>query len=113
MNLLFIWQCLFHCITKFICIQSLRYNFKATEGRDCTTCFILYFSRGTIGVYDLTIGNNCHLYLGSTGKTKRSGYISPTGIFDFDSLTVAAGGEVTATNNLVGANNKIQLSVSI
>ena len=69
-------------------------------------------SRGTIGVYDLTVGDGCHLYLGSTGKTKRSGFVSTTGIFDFDSLTVAAGGEVTATSNLVGANNKIQLAVS-
>ena len=63
-------------------------------------------------MYDLTVGDSCHLYLGSTGKTKRSGFVSTTGIFDFDSLTVAAGGEVTATNNLVGANNRIQLSVS-
>lgn len=58
------------------------------------------------------MGDGCQLYLGSSGKTKRSGFISSTGIFDFDSLTVAAGGVVTATSNLVGADNKIKLAVS-
>ena len=75
--------------------------------------FLLFNFRGTIGVYDLTVGDSCHLYLGSTGKTKRSGFISNTGIFDFDVLTVAAGGEVTATSDLVGDDNEIKLAVSI
>ena len=74
---------------------------------------MLFHNRGTIGVYDLTVGDSCHLYLGNTGKTKRSGFISAIGTFDFDVLTVAAGGKVTATSDLVGDNNEIKLAVSI
>ena len=74
---------------------------------------MLFYNRGTIGVYDLTVGDSCHLYLGKTGKTKRSGFISAIGTFDFDVLTVAARGEVTATSDLVGDNNEIKLAVSI
>ena len=68
--------------------------------------------RGTIGVYDLTVGYNCHLYLGNTGATKRSGFVSNSGIFDFDRLTVASGGEVTPTSELVGEDNIVRLAVS-
>ena len=73
----------------------------------------MFYNRGTIGVYDLTVGDSCHLYLGKTGNTKRSGFISTIGTFDFDVLTVAAGGEVTATSDLVGDNNEVKLAVSI
>ena len=64
-------------------------------------------------MYDLTVGHSCHLYLGSTGTTKRSGFVGTAGTFDFDRLTVAAGGEVTPTSDLTGANNKVKLAVSI
>ena len=60
----------------------------------------------------MTVGKDCHLYLGSTGSTKRSGFVSDTGIFDFDALTVAAGGEVTPTHDLTGENNLLKLAVS-
>ena len=60
----------------------------------------------------MTVGRDCHLYLGSTGSTKRSGFVSDAGIFDFDALTVAAGGEVTPTHDLVGENNALHLAVS-
>ena len=59
------------------------------------------------------MGDRCHLYLGSTGTTKRSGFVGMSGIFDFEKLTVADGGEVTATGDLVNENNRIHLAVSI
>ena len=59
------------------------------------------------------MANGCHLYLGSAGTTKRSGFIGTSGIYDFEGLTVAAGGEVTPTHDLVGDNNKLQLAVRV
>ena len=72
----------------------------------------MFLSRGTIGVHNLTVAESCKLYLGSSGTTKRSGFIGTTGVYDFEGLTVAAGGEVRPTLDLVGKDNKLQIAVS-
>lgn len=60
----------------------------------------------------MTVGENCVLYLGSAGTTIRTGLAPNPGLFDFEALTVAAGGEVTSTADLTGANDEIHLKAS-
>lgn len=48
----------------------------------------------------MTISRDCHLYLGLTGTTELA---KTEGVFKFNSLTVADGGEVTSAND-VGSN---------
>ena len=79
---------------------------------DIISLTLLVLFRGTIGVHNLTVGDQCRLLLGNTGNTKLTGYESETGTFDFEKLVVADGGEVTATGDLTGQSNKIQLGVS-
>jgi hypothetical protein len=67
--------------------------------------------RGTIGVHDMTVGDGCSLYLGSTGSTTRTGVSPESGTFDFDEISVAAGGEITSTWDLTGANDVINIKV--
>lgn len=69
-------------------------------------------SRGTIGVHDMTVGESCSLYLGNAGTTARTGLVANPGLFYFESLTVAAGGEITSTPELTGASDEIHLKVS-
>lgn len=69
--------------------------------------------RGTIGVHDMTVGENCVLYLGSAGTTIRTGLAPNPGLFDFETFIVAAGGEVTSTADLTGANDEIHLKASV
>ncbi|XP_076091252.1 uncharacterized protein LOC143063127 [Mytilus galloprovincialis] len=64
---------------------------------------------GTLGVVDMTIGNGCDLHLGSTGNTQGISTVSPTGIFDFNTLTVKAGGEVTVTHDLTDGTSSMAI----
>lgn len=75
--------------------------------------FGYFYSRGTLGVVDMTIGNGCDLHLGSTGNTQGISTVSPTGIFNFDTLTVKAGGEVTVTHDLIDDTSRMAITVSI
>lgn len=75
--------------------------------------FCYFFSRGTLGVVDMTIGDACDLHLGSTGNTQGISTVSPTGIFDFNALTVKAGGEVTVTHDLTDETSSMAITVSI
>ena len=57
----------------------------------------------------MTVGDGCKLKLGSTGDT-----ISTTGgagVYDFNTLVVKAGGEVTVTDDLTNMNDKITITV--
>ena len=47
----------------------------------------------------MAVAKNCHLYLGRTGSTELA---NTEGTYKFYSLTVADGGEVTATSNVGG-----------
>ena len=58
-------------------------------------------TRGYLGVEDMTVAKNCHLYLGLTGSTELA---NSEGTYRFHSLTVADGGEVTSTSE-VGSNS--------
>jgi len=51
--------------------------------------------RGTLGIHNMTVGDGCQLFLGPTGTTRQTNYVSEAGIYTFEGLTVAAGGEVT------------------
>ena len=67
-------------------------------------------SRGRLGVVDMTVGDGCVLKLGATGDT-----ISTTGgvgIYDFNTLTVKAGGEVTVTDDLTDMSSILTITVS-
>jgi hypothetical protein len=75
-----------------------------------TITLFIYF-RGTIGVHDVIVGEKCSLYLGKEGNTKRTGVFPDKGLFDFEKITVAAGGEITSTADLTGANDIINIKV--
>lgn len=49
--------------------------------------------RGYLGLENITVGKDCHLYLGITGSTELA---NEEGLYKFSSLTVANGGEVTS-----------------
>ena len=74
-------------------------------------CDAYFVCRGTIGVHDMTVGESCSLYLGSAGTTVRTGLIANPGLFYFESLTVAAGGEITSTADLTGTSDEVHLKV--
>lgn len=68
------------------------------------------FTRGRLGVVDMTVGDGCILKLGATGDT-----ISTTGgkgIYNFNKLTVKAGGEVTVTDDLTNMSSNLTITVS-
>ncbi|WAR26294.1 hypothetical protein MAR_011998 [Mya arenaria] len=60
----------------------------------------------------MTVGDGCSLYLGSAGTTTRTGLDANPGTFDMETLTVAAGGEITATPDLTGADNEINIQAN-
>jgi hypothetical protein len=57
----------------------------------------------------MTVGDGCKLKLGSTGDTIST--TGGTGVYDFNTLVVKAGGEVTMTDDLTNMNNKITITV--
>lgn len=59
--------------------------------------YILYIYRGYLGLDHMVISRDCHLYLGLTGTTEKA---KAEGVFKFNSLTVADGGEVTSYNDV-------------
>jgi len=61
----------------------------------------------------MTIGEGCRLFLGATGTAFRTGIPALPGTFDVNELTVAAGGEITATHDLTGVNNRINIKVHV
>ena len=71
------------------------------------------YCRGTLGIVNMTVGDGCNLYLGSTGNTQGISTVSPRGVFDFETLTVKAGGEVTVTYDLTGASSIMEITVSV
>ena len=60
--------------------------------------FLCSSTRGYIGVEDMTVARNCRLYLGLTGTTELA---NSEGTYGFHFLTVADGGEVTSTSEVV------------
>ncbi|WAR25690.1 hypothetical protein MAR_011394 [Mya arenaria] len=68
---------------------------------------------GTLGAIDMTVGEGCSLYLGSSGTSTRTDVPPNPGTFDMDSLTVSAGGEITATHDLTGRENRINIGLNI
>ena len=52
------------------------------------------FSRGYLGVEDMTVAKSCRLFLALTGSTELA---NSEGTYRFHALTVADGGEVTST----------------
>lgn len=91
-------------------INKFLTGVKGGSKSDYETDFFSYF-RGTIGVHDITVGDKCHLYLGREGTTKRTGLTATAGKFDFEKITVAAGGEITSTHDLTGVNDEINIKV--
>lgn len=59
--------------------------------------FFVFFSRGMVNMIDVTLAHNCHLLLSSTGTTHLANKI---GTFQFHTLTIADGGEMTSTNDV-------------
>ena len=59
----------------------------------------------------MTVGNGCSLHLGATGNTQGLSTVSTTGVFDFNILTVKAGGEVTVTYDLVDVTSSMSVKV--
>lgn len=59
----------------------------------------------------MTVGDGCTLYLGGTGSTTRTGVSPLSGTFDFEDITVAAGGEITSTGDLTGTTDSINIKV--
>ena len=69
----------------------------------------LFLSRGTISIHDLTIGQGCHLLLSQTGTSRLLSDSLDTsldllegslaGHYRFDSLTIAADGEVASVDD--------------
>ena len=55
--------------------------------------------RGTLGAHDLKVGDGCRLLLAPTGTTRGTHSFGQPGIYEFDTLTVKADGEVTHLPN--------------
>lgn len=64
------------------------------------------FSRGYLGVEDMTVAKSCRLFLALTGSTELA---NSEGTYKFHSLTVADGGEVTSTTDV--NNNSLTLDI--
>lgn len=58
---------------------------------------LLLFLRGTINVFDVTLANNCRLFLARTGTTRLANKL---GVFQFRNLIIADGGQMTSTNDV-------------
>ena len=59
----------------------------------CSLCLCNH--RGILGAHNLTVGDNCKLYLGLTGTIRTTEFTGDPGVYRFNRLTVAADGEVT------------------
>jgi len=64
------------------------------------------FSRGYLGVEDMTVAKSCRLFIALTGSTELA---NSEGTYKFHSLTVADGGEVASTPDV--NNNSLTLDI--
>lgn len=71
-----------------------------------TFFFFLLFSRGYLGVKDMTVAKSCRLFLALSGSTELA---NTEGTYKFHSLTVADGGKVTSTPDV--NSNSLTLDV--
>ena len=67
---------------------------------------VALFSRGYLGVEDMTVAKSCRLFLALTGSTELA---NSEGTYIFHSLTVADGGEVTSTPDV--NSNSLTLNI--
>jgi hypothetical protein len=74
--------------------------------------FLFNYFRGTLGIVDMTVGHGCNLYLSATGNTNGISTVSEVGVYDFNTLTVKAGGEVSVTHDLTGVTSSMSITVS-
>ena len=64
-----------------------------------------------MGVADTTVGQGCRVLLGLTGTTVVRGSVGQAGVYTWDNLTVAAGGEVTVIPELQDLQRNLTLRV--
>ena len=63
-------------------------------------------------VYDLNIGDGCHLQLALTAKVMQADAGGQRGVFFFNELHVMAGGEVSPVLEATGMYNNITIQVN-
>jgi hypothetical protein len=66
-----------------------------------------------LGVEDVVVADGCILLLGRSGTTRRSDWttIGTPGQFNFRSLTVESGGEVTVTRDQTDEQQMLDITV--